>query len=232
MGDLELEAKRLTLAAELPEELALFINFEPSILGDPEWLERMTEVPAGADARRHLVAELTERAVLAAPGRLLAAVEACRSIGLRIALDDVGARSESLAASSELWATKRDLLDVSRHIESQALTSDTMILSSIQRSEFLSERTQRQYRALARRCGFVGLVGEGLCGVSGVSMEGVRVAEVQPGHPMVDSWHVVLLSPTISLAPDAPAMERRFRYRLVTDAVEVEAAANRLLAYF
>ncbi len=336
LGDLELEAKRLTLAADLPEELALFINFEPSILCDPKWLERMTEVLAGADARRHLVAELTERAVLAAPGRLLAAVEACRSIGLKIALDDVGARSESLAAlrcvrpdvvkldmgliqgrnrahaahvsatvagyralndvsvvaegvesvthaefamvlgadllqgyhfgrpaelsqldlgseiarpkprarrapTAELWATKRDLLDVSRHIESQALTSDTMILSSIQRSQFLSERTQRQYQALARRCGFVGVVGQGLRGVSGVTMEGVRVADVHDDDPLGDAWQVVLLSPTISMAlladdlgspSDTNDMDRRFRYRLVTDAVEVEAAANRLLAYF
>lgn len=116
-----------------------------------------------------------------------------------------------------------------------------MVLASIQRSEFLTDRTRRQYRALARRCGFVGIVGHDIRRLADHSMEGVRTADFDPDDVMTTAWHVVLLSPTVSIALLATEADgddagrdadRRFRYRLVTNAGEVESAARRLLTYF
>ncbi|MEP4652975.1 MAG: EAL domain-containing protein, partial [Ilumatobacter sp.] len=98
IGDVELAAKRLAFALDLPEHLTLFINLEPSLLCDATWLERLGEAWTSSNCLRPVVAELTERSVLEHPGRLIEAVEACRALGWQIALDDVGARSESLAA--------------------------------------------------------------------------------------------------------------------------------------
>ena len=98
LGELELAAKRAAFCELLPDDVPLFVNLEPSLLCDPTWLGRLAEVWTDSGTRRPIVAEITERAVLLSPGSLLDAVDAVRSLGWDVALDDVGARSESLAA--------------------------------------------------------------------------------------------------------------------------------------
>lgn len=79
--------------AELGERL-LFVNVEPLALDGREpfddALQRKVE-------RLGLVAELTERSLIARPSEVLAAVRWLRERGCRIALDDVGGDERSLA---------------------------------------------------------------------------------------------------------------------------------------
>ena len=338
LAEVELEAKRLAFALPLPDDVQLFINLEAILLADPTWLERMQVLWAVAGVpAQPVVAEITERAVLTSPGRLLAAVDACRSLGWRIALDDVGVRTESLTAlrwvrpdvikldtglisgenathmsqvaaavaayrdvepaaevvaeglehdrhlaltsllgadlvqgyligrpsplsevdygvrsqvrtfadvniaATERIGTKRDLLALSRHVESVALTSDTVLLAALQRDEFLSTRTRRQYAAIARRCGFVGLLGQDLIAAAGSTMPGARIADLNPDDPLIERWEVVAVSPTTSIAllateidtpSDIEDMDRLFRYRFLTERRAVDAAARELLLYF
>ena len=97
LGELELASKLAAFSEPLPDDVPLFVNLEPSLLVDPDWLARLADTWTSSGTRRPIVAEITERAVLLAPGSLLDAVDAVRSLGWAVALDDVGARSESLA---------------------------------------------------------------------------------------------------------------------------------------
>ncbi|MGC8462452.1 MAG: sensor domain-containing phosphodiesterase [Acidimicrobiales bacterium] len=84
------------LAAGLTRDLALFVNIEPSTLGQPG-PPGSGAVLATAHEHLRLVVELTERALLRRPAELLTLVERVRSWGWGIALDDVGAVPDSLA---------------------------------------------------------------------------------------------------------------------------------------
>ena len=141
----------------------------------------------------------------------------------------------------ERLATKRQLIAMTRDIEASVLSADAILVATVQRTRTLSELTCRQYESLARRCAFVGMLGEGLTSADGVDLRGVRLAEIHPSDPLIDCWHVITLSPTASLAllatevtvdPAAHDLDRLFTYRYVTDTTEVEDAARRLLRYF
>jgi len=75
---------------------ALFVNVEPDVLGSPA-PPAAERTWFGAPARLPVVLEVTERALTARPAELLEAVARLRKHGWRIALDDVGADSRSLA---------------------------------------------------------------------------------------------------------------------------------------
>lgn len=75
---------------------ALFVNLEPYLLGDVE-LKRLARLTERTRDRLNIVVELTERDLLDNPTELLAAVDRMRDSGMRIALDDVGADTRSLA---------------------------------------------------------------------------------------------------------------------------------------
>ncbi len=344
IGDVELASKRLAFALDLPEHLMLFINLEPSLLCEATWLERLSEAWTTSNCRRPVVAELTERAVLEHPGRLIEAVAACRALGWQIALDDVGARSESLAALRwiapdivkldmsllrnenrahtahvvaavdayrtnseqrrvvviaegvetetdakladvlgadllqgflygrpvpvvdaswlqrmgprpvtepslprpvrhlvERTAAKSDLLAMSQHIEAAALSPDCVVLSTLQDVSNFTRPTRRQYRAMARRCGFVGVLGRNVSSVPSSEVTGIRLVDLADDDPITSSWQVLAMSPTVSLgfvateietSDDTDDMDRLFRYRLVSHPTEVERAVRRLLRYF
>ena len=93
----------------------------------------------------------------------------------------------------------------------------------------------------------VGVVGERMTERWGDSVNGVRVADLQPGDELTNTWNVILLSPSKSLAllaeeidppvdeagaPPRADMDRRFTFRLLTDSDTVEAAARVILRYF
>lgn len=73
--------------ATLPEGFALFVNVEPGSSPGP---------CATAPAAARVVAEITERALLADPARLLRSLAALRERGCGVALDDVGAVPDSI----------------------------------------------------------------------------------------------------------------------------------------
>ncbi len=343
LGELELAAKKLAFDLPLDDAVELFINLEPALLSDEDWLTALTDAWSESGQKPSVTAEVTERAVLHSPGRLLRSVEVCRELGWMIALDDVGSRSESLAAlrwidpdvvkldmslitnenpahsahvvaaiaayrdmerhgdvmviaegvetledakhadvlgadllqgylfgrPSELkdlqvvdvdgaplaygnanrWdgrriATKRELLDLSRHVEASVVSSDCVLVATVQHVENVSPRTRRQYEGLARRCGFVGMIGVDMSKIPGASFHGVRTADLELDDPLRMEWQVLALSPTAALGlvatqlsplddpGDTPDMERLFSYRLITDDGDVEAAVRNLLRYF
>jgi diguanylate cyclase (GGDEF)-like protein len=99
LTELELAAKRLTFATPVPADVTLYVNIDPAALTSPGFLESLIDEWSNSpNAGRDLVVELTERHLRSQPGRLLHAVEQCRSAGWKVALDDVGARAESLTA--------------------------------------------------------------------------------------------------------------------------------------
>ena len=83
-------------AEGLGEGLALFVNLEPSLLDD-DGVEHLTQLSEMAAAGMPIFVELTERELVRNPTELFRAVDRMRDLGLRIALDDVGADSASLA---------------------------------------------------------------------------------------------------------------------------------------
>lgn len=342
LGELELASKRLAFDLDLDRNVTLFINLEPSLLCDTQWLAQLADAWDASNASRPVVAEVTERSVMDHPGLLLTAVDACRKLGWRIALDDVGARSESLAAlrwiepdiikldislirnenpahsahvvaavaayrdhlsrqgviviaegvetaqdaalaealgadllqgfrygrpcpfeqltvnnecSSALDATrpipylgyrigsKADLLNISRHIEASAVSGDGVVLSTLQDMSHFTRRTRLQYRAMARRCGFVGVLGVGVESAPQSEVTGVRLANLSPDDSLANTWQVLAMSPTTSLgllatelpheSAQAPVDSGRlFSYRLVSSPDDVETAARALLHHF
>ncbi len=83
-------------AARLGDGVALFVNLEPGLLesGEIRRLLRLSEI---VDEGIPVFVELTERELVKNPMTLLRTVDRLRSMGVRIALDDVGADAASLA---------------------------------------------------------------------------------------------------------------------------------------
>ncbi len=82
-------------STELPH-WRLFVNTEPEVLGTicPE--ELLADW-VGGTGELEIVVEVTERALVHGPRRLIAAVEELRQLGCEIALDDVGSNAASVA---------------------------------------------------------------------------------------------------------------------------------------
>jgi EAL domain-containing protein (putative c-di-GMP-specific phosphodiesterase class I) len=91
--ELELAAVRnaLPALARLPPDAFLSINASPSTLADARFVEAIAHIAPG-----RLVAEITEHAVVEDYGPLVEAVARVRALGVRIAIDDVGAGYASL----------------------------------------------------------------------------------------------------------------------------------------
>ena len=89
-------AVRGALDADLGAQTSLFLNVEPSIVGNimPPDVDQLFRA---AERRLRLVLELTERDLCRRPAELLAFVQWARERWWGIALDDVGAEPESLA---------------------------------------------------------------------------------------------------------------------------------------
>jgi EAL domain-containing protein (putative c-di-GMP-specific phosphodiesterase class I) len=84
------------LDGDIEDTCSLFINVEPDVAARtrPPRLERLLNA---AQARFPVFVEVTERALASDPAALLSAVEHLRSLGIGIALDDVGVDPRSLA---------------------------------------------------------------------------------------------------------------------------------------
>jgi EAL domain-containing protein (putative c-di-GMP-specific phosphodiesterase class I) len=96
--DLACQVAAMTGALEhrLPASIPLFINAEPAWLDTP-WPPQLSQVRDRARERLQVVVEITERALVADPAGLFAAVRRVREAGWGVALDDVGAEPASLA---------------------------------------------------------------------------------------------------------------------------------------
>lgn len=115
--ELELEAVRSALAQfdRLPPGTYLAVNASPQLLAEPE-LHRLL----GTVATERIMVELTEHAAVADYDTLLHAVDGLRSIGARLAVDDVGA---GFASFSHVLQMRPDVLKVDISI-TRAIDSD------------------------------------------------------------------------------------------------------------
>lgn len=86
--DLELTAvdAAIDLLPAIPDDVYLSVNVAPTTLVSPRFLERVASLPPG-----RLVAEVTEHAVIDDYDALAAAADRLSNVGVRFAVDDVGA---------------------------------------------------------------------------------------------------------------------------------------------
>ncbi|GHJ43934.1 diguanylate phosphodiesterase [Catellatospora sp. TT07R-123] len=96
----------------LPRELPLFVNVEPATLSMPPPPSVVEHVTA-AMRDLQVVFEMTERALSGGEAELVAAVDWIRRRGGRVALDDVGVHSESLAVMA---LTSPDIVKLDRGV--------------------------------------------------------------------------------------------------------------------
>ena len=89
-------AAALRGAHRLPAGTALFVNTDPAAAGTTA-PHTYLQAAAGTSPGLLRVLEVTERALADRPGPLLAMVDAARTAGWRIALDDVGVQAASLS---------------------------------------------------------------------------------------------------------------------------------------
>jgi EAL domain-containing protein (putative c-di-GMP-specific phosphodiesterase class I) len=123
-------ALRGAAASQLDPRLSWFVNVEPESLAipcPPQHLTTMTESSAGL----RVVVELTERALVQHPGRLLNAVERVRELGCGVALDDVGAEPASLAL---LPFVRPDVVKLDMRLVTQHMAREVAAVSNAVRA--------------------------------------------------------------------------------------------------
>ncbi|WP_308014288.1 MULTISPECIES: EAL domain-containing protein [unclassified Rhodococcus (in: high G+C Gram-positive bacteria)] len=116
-------AVRGAVAAGLPTELALFVNSEPAALDAPAPDFALAALADAAE--QSIVVEITERDLMADPAGVLSAVSHARDLGWRIAVDDVGADSSSLALLALL---RPDVVKLEMRLIQQPPTPETIAL--------------------------------------------------------------------------------------------------------
>lgn len=98
LAELDLAAKHAAFRSGIPDWLTLFVNVDPTVLTDDRCRAALLDSWSTSGFGGKVVIELTERSLVTSPGRLLRAIDSCREAGWLIALDDVGARAETLTA--------------------------------------------------------------------------------------------------------------------------------------
>ncbi len=121
-------AVRTAMQADFGRKQSLFLNCEPSALGQP-CPERFAGSWTQALAELDLVFEITERALTSRPAELSATIAEARTAGFGIALDDLGAdvRSLALLPFVEPDVIKLDL----RLVQQRPSTDQAAIVSAV-----------------------------------------------------------------------------------------------------
>jgi EAL domain-containing protein (putative c-di-GMP-specific phosphodiesterase class I) len=196
---------------------ALFVNINPDTLAtDPP--DELIEAWAELNARNDVVLELTERAVIEQPARLLNAVDDARRRSARIALDDVGSEPASLVAMPLI---NPDIIKLDRSIIQSRSNSWAVsqvvnaVLDDAQRqgSRILAEGIERpEHVTVARSLGAT--LGQGwLFGRPGPLPHSVQPSEeqlprVKPRHVSSESPFMVLSKTTDLLSTSIDHFER------------------------
>lgn len=129
-----LAALRGALDAHMPPDLVLFVNAEPIALDAPPPAD-CADLLAAAGALS-ITVEITERRLMRNPAGLLRAVEHARHLGWRVAIDDVGADSSSLAL---LPLIRPDVIKLDMRMVQGRSTSETAVIVAAVAAE--SDRT-------------------------------------------------------------------------------------------
>jgi EAL domain-containing protein (putative c-di-GMP-specific phosphodiesterase class I) len=136
---------------------------------------------------------------------------------------EVSAESPSelaAAAMSPRLARKDLLIEISKHLERQAMLSGeaTAVLASFQEAVFFTPATRRRYLQLAQRAAFVGVFGRGM---PLTPMPGIRGGHLSPADPLLSEWDIAVIGPHFAscltardLGDSGPDLQRRFEFVL------------------
>ncbi len=117
-------------------------------------------------------------------------------------------------------ARKDLLIEISKHLESQAMHSGeaTAVLAAFQEASFFTPGTRRRYRQLAQRAAFVGAIGREM---PLTPMPGVRGGHLSPADSLLSEWDIVVIGPHFAccltardLGDGGPDVQRRFEFVL------------------
>lgn len=139
------------------------------------------------------------------------------------------------AARAPRAGDKRLLIDISKHLELEALRlgRPAVVLACFQEAAHFGEQTQKRYGALARHIAFVAALGQGM---PAEPVPGVRGAVLSGGDLLRGEWHIVVVGPHLAaallardLGDHGPEMDRRFEFVLTYDRNIVVRAAAALM---
>lgn len=135
------------------------------------------------------------------------------------------------ASRSPRRSRKALLIEMSKHLEAQALTAgeSAVVLATFQDASFFTPATRRRYAHLVAHTTFVGVFGKQM---PAVPMEGVRGTVLAPDDPLVGEWDIAVVGPHYAatlvardLGSGGPGMEREFEFVLSHDrALAIEVA--------
>jgi diguanylate cyclase (GGDEF)-like protein/PAS domain S-box-containing protein len=140
------------------------------------------------------------------------------------------------AMSTPRAARKTLLIEVSKHLERQALRSgeSAVVLSAFQDVSFFTPATRRRYTDLAKSAAFVGALGEGM---PADPIPGVRGGIIAASDPLIGEWDIAVVGPHFAatlvardLGDDGPDAERRFEFVLSHDRELAIAVATSLMS--
>lgn len=197
------------------------------------------ETPAHRDAALGMGADVGQGWLLGRPGPLPADVASLSGgLPLRPASPPAPRSTVEAAAGGRPLrrATKPLLLEMSLHLERQALDqgSSVIVLGAFQQADRFTAATAERYAALAARAAFVGAMGVGM---GDEPAPGVRGGRLGADDPLLDEWAVAVIGPhfaaalaAVDLGDTGPDHERRFDHVITYDRDRVVAVASSLMA--
>lgn len=144
-------------------------------------------------------------------------------------------RLAGAAGRTTRTATKRLLIELSKHLERQAMSAGetAVVVSTFQHASMFTPDTQRRYRRLVESAAFVGVLGED---IRAEPIPGVRGGHLRAGDPLLDEWDIVVVGPHYAatliardLGGDITDPTRRFEFLLSHDRELVVAVASLLM---
>lgn len=158
-------------------------------------------------------------------------------VAARVPRDRLGTPFELAAAAQRTprTATKPMLIELSKHLERQALSAGetAVIISTFQHATMFTPATQRRYRQLVASAAFVGVLGEDILEEP---LPGVRGGRLEPGDPLLEEWDIAVIGPHYAatliardLGGDIDDPNRRFAFMLSHNRELVVSVAGYLM---
>lgn len=158
-------------------------------------------------------------------------------VAARVPRDRLGTPFELAAAAQRTprTATKPMLIELSKHLERQALSAGetAVIISTFQHATMFTPATQRRYRQLVASAAFVGVLG---ADILEEPLPGVRGGRLEPGDPLLEEWDIAVIGPHYAatliardLGGDIDDPNRRFAFMLSHNRELVVSVAGYLM---
>ncbi|QZT58406.1 EAL domain-containing protein [Mycolicibacterium austroafricanum] len=137
----------------------------------------------------------------------------------------------STAGIARRVVRKRNLLELSRHLERRTITADSppIVLTTVQKHDFFQSATSAMYTAIAERSPLVAVFGVDIPEDLGA---GIRGVPLDPADPLAREWIIVVIGSDNCvglIARELPGTDRRFEVVITFDRERVATAARSLL---